>query len=129
MCTLSVFGVDYRSIEDPKTFCGLPGLTDLYLGDNQLKSIEFDFSCIEHLRFLDLQYNKLKRLDQNTLQRIDSVFAGHKTRRINLNQNPWVCDCYLKPFIEWTNSTKTSLFRQQVKTYQIIQSYGLLQTL
>ena len=79
-------------------FCGLPGLKDLYLGDNQLKSIDFDFGCIKQLRFLDLQYNKIKRLDGHTMQQIDNKFGGQKRMQINLIQNPWVCDCKSIPF-------------------------------
>ena len=103
-----------RSIEDPDMFCDLPGLKDLYLGDNQLKSIEFRFDCIKKLRFLDLQYNKIKRLDGHTMKQIDNAFANQKGRKINLIQNPWVCDCYLKPFIEWVLTTNSSLHQKQV---------------
>lgn len=96
-------------------FCDLPALSDLHLGDNQLKSIEFEFECIKKLRFLDLQYNKIKRLDNKTLKRIDKTFGGETGRRINLIQNPWVCDCYLKPFINWVLTTNASLYRKQVR--------------
>ena len=99
-------------------FCDLPALSDLYLGDNQLKSIEFDFECIKKLRFLDLQYNKMKRLDQKTLKQIDKTFGGRRDRKINLIQNPWVCDCYLEPFINWVRATNTSLYQKQVKFYK-----------
>ena len=77
-----------RAIDDPKMFCGLPGLKDLYLGDNQLKSIDFEFDCIKKLRYLDLQYNKMKRLDQQTMKRIDHKFGGNKGMQITLIQNP-----------------------------------------
>ena len=106
-----------RSIEDPDMFCDLPGLKDLYLGDNQLKSIEFRFDCIKKLRFLDLQYNKIKRLDGHTMKQIDNAFANQKGRKINLIQNPWVCDCYLKPFIEWVLTTNSSLHQKQVNVF------------
>ena len=95
-------------------FCGLPGLKDLYLGDNQLKSIEFDFGCIKQLRYLDLQYNKMKRMDEETMNRIDQKFGGNKRMQINLIQNPWVCDCYLKPFIDWVLKTNSTLHQKQV---------------
>jgi Leucine-rich repeat (LRR) protein len=107
------------SIEDPDMFCDLPGLKDLYLGDNQLKSIEFRFDCIKKLRFLDLQYNKIKRLDGHPMKQIDNAFANQKGRKINLIQNPWVCDCYLKPFIEWVLTTNSSLHqKQRMRCYQ-----------
>ena len=103
-----------RAIDDPKMFCGLPGLKDLYLGDNQLKSIDFEFDCIKKLRYLDLQYNKMKRLDQQTIKRIDHKFGGNKEMQLNLIQNPWVCDCYLEPFINWVLTTNSALHQKQV---------------
>ena len=42
------------SITD-NTFCDLPALQDLYLGDNQLTDIDFNMKCIKKLRMLDLQ--------------------------------------------------------------------------
>jgi len=101
-------------------FCDLPGLKDLYLGDNQLKSIDFRFDCIKKLRFLDLQYNKIKRLDGHTMKQIDNAFANQRERKINLIQNPWVCDCYLKPFIEWVLTTNSSLHQKQVIVFMIV---------
>ena len=109
----------FRAIDDPKMFCDLPGLEQLYLGDNQLKSIDFEFDCIKKLKYLDLQYNKIKRLDEHTMKRIDKVFVqtedGRTDKKINLIQNPWVCDCYLKPFIDWVLSTNSTLQHKEVQ--------------
>ena len=106
-----VMSPPFRSITN-NTFCGLPALSDLYLGDNQLQDLDFNFECIKNLRFLDVRANKIKRLDRTTLNRIDQVFAGHPTtRKINLNLNPWVCDCNLRKFNNWVRTTKTSFYQ------------------
>jgi len=94
------------------TFCGLPGLSDLYLGDNQLTNLDFNFECIKKLRFLDVQRNKIKRLDHATLDRIDSMFGDSPAKKINLNYNPWVCDCNLVNFVDWIKTTSTRLYRE-----------------
>jgi Leucine-rich repeat (LRR) protein len=50
----------FRSIKDFDMFCPLTALEELYLGDNQLQGVEFDFKCIKKLRHLDLEYNKIR---------------------------------------------------------------------
>ena len=45
-------------------FCSLPNLSQLYLADNQLSDINFDLNCLQKLRHVDLQGNKIKRLDK-----------------------------------------------------------------
>ena len=49
-------------------FCSLPNLSQLYLADNQLSDINFDLNCLKTLRHVDLQGNKIKRLDKVTIQ-------------------------------------------------------------
>jgi len=102
-----------------KLFCSgaVPNLSDLYLGNNQLQDINFNFECIKDLRFLDLSYNKIKRLDKTSLARIDKVFhQPHDNsdipRKINLIGNPFVCDCYLRPVFDWLMNTTTNLYRK-----------------
>ena len=36
--------------------------------------------------------------------------------KVNLNFNPWDCDCYLKPFVEWVKNTKTKIYREVIIT-------------
>jgi len=98
---------------DKDTFCDLPSLSDLYLGDNQLTDLDFDFQCIKKLRMLDVQRNKIKRLDKQTMKRIDKVFSGQNSKKVNLNYNPWECDCYLVPFVQWVKNTKTKFYRKE----------------
>jgi len=99
------------------TFCGLPNLKDLYLGDNQLTDLDFNFKCIKKLRFLDVQRNKIKRLDKRTLDRIDDKFGSGSgddgPKKLNLNWNPWECDCYLRPFVKWVKNTRARLYEER----------------
>ena len=95
-------------------FCSLDSLMDLYLENNQINDINFGFSCIKNLRFLDLSYNKIKRLRTSTLHRIDDTFhQPHKEtdppRILDLRGNPFVCDCNLLPFQRWLKTTTANL--------------------
>ena len=101
-------------------FCSgaIPALSDLYLGNNQLQAIDFNFECIKNLRFLDLSYNKIKRISKTDLARIDGFFhqphdgAIDVPRKINLIGNPYICDCYLRPVFDWLTNTTTNLYRK-----------------
>ena len=100
-------------------FCSdiLPSLSHLYLGNNQLYNLNFEFECIKKLQLLDVQYNKIKRLSQKTLQRIDRFFKQPENpddyiRKLNLVGNPFVCDCNLRHMFDWLRATTANLYRR-----------------
>ena len=102
-----------------KLFCSdiVPSLTHLYLGNNQLSNLNFEFECIKKLQYLDVEYNKIKRLGRSSLQRIDRYFTQPKKsedliRKINLVGNPFVCDCNLRPMFDWLRDTTANLYRR-----------------
>lgn len=99
-------------------FCSLPNLSQLYLADNQLSDINFDLNCLKSLRHVDLQGNKIKRLDQATLDKIDSYFArGGIERKLDLYENPFVCDCHLRTFYDWLLNTKILYEKDKLKCF------------
>jgi len=109
-------------IKDMDMFCQLPELLDLHLSDNQLTDINFSLDCLKKLRYLDLEYNKIRNLPQTTLEKLDQVF-GHKeegrdgsmryTRQLDLHGNPYNCDCHMKPLKKWLNQTKINLMNKE----------------
>ena len=99
-------------------FCGenLPDLEELYLGNNQLQKLDLSFECIEKQHFLDLSYNKIKRLSKMDLDRVGRHF--NDTKKIDLTGNPYVCDCYLRPLYDWLSNQTTYLNRKnQMRCY------------
>ena len=109
----------YRNISN-RIFCSdvVPALTDLYLANNQLYDLNFHFECIEHLRFLDVSYNKIKRLNSATMSRINEVFktpqnSSDKISKISLIGNPYVCDCNLRPMFDWLQNSQANLYRRE----------------
>lgn len=106
-------------------FCSdlFPALTHLDLSNNQLYDLNFEFECIKNLQYLDVGYNKIKRLSQKTLDRIDNFFKMPKTaadrpRKINLVGNPFVCDCNLRHLFDWLANTNANLrHREEMRCY------------
>ena len=64
--------------------------------------------------------NKIKRLDKRTLDRIDAKFGSGSgddgPKKLNLNWNPWECDCYLRPFVKWVKNTRSRLYEEVIHT-------------
>lgn len=102
-------------------FCGLKSLSELYLGDNQLQGIEFSLQCLEQLSYVSLEYNKIRRLDDKTLRKLDQVFASDKSGRktINLKGNPFRCDCHLDNFYDWLYHTNISFFHKVLVIFEV----------
>ena len=97
-------------------FCGLAALEELYLGDNQLQGVEFDFSCLKNLTHLSLEYNKIKRIPNAILKQFDKVF-GRGTRHpsakhLNLKGNPFRCDCHLTNLASWLERTEVKFYHK-----------------
>eukprot|EP00095_Tigriopus_kingsejongensis_P004630 maker-scaffold291_size219542-snap-gene-0.13 protein:Tk04630 transcript:maker-scaffold291_size219542-snap-gene-0.13-mRNA-1 annotation:"hypothetical protein DAPPUDRAFT_103849" len=98
------------SIEDDDMFCSMPSLSNLHLADNQLQDIDFSLDCLEQLTYLDLQYNKIRRLSERTLKKLDDALKSDgDDRAVHLKGNPFHCDCYLKNFQNWLRNTRTTL--------------------
>ena len=74
-------------------------------------------------QYLDVGYNKIKRLNQKTLARIDGFFKMPHTkddipRKINLVGNPFVCDCNLRHMFDWLTNTNSNLrHREELRCY------------
>jgi len=114
-------------IKDDDMFCELPELLDLHLGDNQLSDINFSLSCLKKLRYLDLEFNKIRNLRKDTLDKLDTVF-GNKSNsisQIDLHGNPFTCDCNMNPLYDWLKVTKARLVnKQEMRCYDGYPAYN-----
>ena len=59
--------------KNPNIFCSLSHLMDLQLGDNNISDINFNFNCIENLRFIDLRNNRIHNLSNKTLLKFEEL--------------------------------------------------------
>ncbi|XP_040581557.1 trophoblast glycoprotein [Lepeophtheirus salmonis] len=103
-------------IQDKNMFCILPSLRELYIGDNQLQSIDIALNCLKKLTLLDVRYNKIKRLDKETIDRLEQAF-GNGSGRLIMNENPFHCDCHLRPFYDWVFNTKANINKEDLRCY------------
>lgn len=78
------------------SFISIPSLNTLDLSGCQISSIEPGaFRGLKSLQFLELDGNRLSTLLPNVLQDLNPLYT------MELHQNPWNCDCHLRPAREW----------------------------
>lgn len=95
---LSLAGNRIREIKSG-AFLALGRLNHLDLSSNQLVHLETDaFRGLRSLQTLKLNRNQLQSLPaaESFVQ-----FLPAKMAAIELHDNPWHCDCHLKPIREW----------------------------
>lgn len=81
----------------------LPSLRHLDLRNNSLVSLTYaSFRNLTHLESLHLEDNALKVLHNSTL----AEWQGLAHVRVFLDNNPWVCDCYLADMVAWLKETE-----------------------
>ncbi|XP_037943156.1 leucine-rich repeat neuronal protein 3-like [Teleopsis dalmanni] len=93
---------------DPKVFCALPNLRELYLADNLLTELNFEVHCLSNLQLLDLQRNKLQFVKTEhtaALNELQSRRHFGNNLNVDFNLNPFVCD-EIESFRNWILSTK-----------------------
>ena len=73
----------------------------LNLKNNCLWLINFEFTHMKDLTFLDLSDNSLTQLNAETRDRIDMIKTISTTFRMNLGGNPLECSCSNLQFVHW----------------------------
>ncbi|XP_035676354.1 carboxypeptidase N subunit 2-like isoform X3 [Branchiostoma floridae] len=82
-------------------FRGLGNLMTLYLNNNEISDIQAGtFNSMPQLVILDLQNNRLTVLNAEMFAELSAIsvnIARHSFEGININNNPWQCDCRMLP--------------------------------
>ncbi|KAL5274703.1 hypothetical protein ACFFRR_001024 [Megaselia abdita] len=105
--------------KDRKVFCDLPSLRDLHLGDNLINEINFDVKCLKHLRFLDFTRNRFEYIKAKDLDLLDNLeLEPNRTSNliVDLEFNPFVCDCRIIPLQKWIQTTAVSVRNKETLT-------------
>lgn len=106
------------SFGDKRVFCDLPSIMDLYLGDNLLTQIDFDITCLKHLRYIDLENNKIRMLSSRQLKILDGFPARNQSLTLDLHNNPYSCECGTNELFNWLQETKVEVRRKdQIRCY------------
>lgn len=103
---------EISQFNDKRVFCDFPALLDLHLGDNLLKEINFNITCLKKLRFLDLERNKFETLRPHDMKLFDEVQRepGRTTNfMVDLKYNPFQCDCGIYPMYDWMRNTNVTI--------------------
>ncbi|XP_072106179.1 trophoblast glycoprotein [Mobula birostris] len=83
-----------------RTFSHLTSLRQLDLRNNSFVVFRDTFQDL-NLQMLDLRFNALKTVGNGTLAELNS----QPQLRVDLRDNPFVCDCGIKEFLGWLQST------------------------
>lgn len=100
---------EISNFQDRKVFCDLPSLMDLHLGSNLLTGLDFDIDCLKHLRFIDLEQNKIKVLTSQELEMLDELPARNQNLTLDLRNNPFSCECAFSELFDWFSVTKVNI--------------------
>lgn len=110
---------------DRNVFCDLPALRELYLADNLLSEVNFNVTCMRKLHFLNLERNRFELVRTKDLQLLDRLQelqrrpdSTAEELLVDWNLNPFVCDCQLRPFVEWLSRTVVSVRNREQMTCQ-----------
>lgn len=100
-------------ITEPRVFCPLKDLLDLHLGNNQLTGINFNLSCMPHLRFVDLGNNLIRGLAGDQLASLDSM-TSNRSLTVDLALNPFSCGCNIDNVYNWLRNTKVMVRNREL---------------
>ena len=102
---------EIHSFSNGGVFCHLPAVEEIYLGDNLIRSLSFNVSCLTKLRVLDLRRNLIEFLDEGSRKLLDEIPS--KNFQVDLGMNPFLCDCHIKDTLTWMNETKVLLLERK----------------
>lgn len=108
---LKILNLEQNSIStfspnDNDLFCSMKKLRRLMLANNLLKHFELNLTCLNELLYLDISENHISNVDNHSLILLQSI---PNTYHVNISENPFRCDCYLKDFYHLIrNQTNTN---------------------
>jgi len=92
-------------------FCSLPALEELYLGNNHLKDLCLNLTCLKNLKVIDAGSNSIPYFNDSNLKYLENVNNSHLT--INLTANPFRCDCNMVKTHIWMLTTPINLLNRE----------------
>nr|XP_053648363.1 trophoblast glycoprotein-like [Cherax quadricarinatus] len=104
-----------------KVFCQLQELEQVLLGDNRLIDFDFRIDCLHSLIYIDLERNMISRLSDQAMADLDDFMKSKPRLEIKLDDNPFVCDCRSKNFINWLNTTSVKV--KNWENYKCVDGY------
>lgn len=102
---------EIRYFKDENVFCDLPNLHDVYLGQNNIPSLNFNVNCLKKLRYLDLESNNITKFSQRDLDAFDKLAQPYKSENLilDIDNNPFRCDSAVKNLYNWLHKTSVKV--------------------
>ena len=113
---LKILNLEENSIitfPTPFIFCALPSLQKVYLAKNLINDFKLNLTCTPKLRLVDLTENQITTLTNSSFIYLESSKAVF---HINLENNPFRCDCNLNDFVNWIKRTKVFVLGRRLFT-------------
>ena len=95
------------SIAD-NAFCNCKRMKWLKLNNNELNQVEFFVRNMSSLELLDLRGNQLTYLNETFTTDLDLLYTRRRFR-LDILDNPFVCDCSTVAFVRWVQNTSVEL--------------------
>nr|XP_022335028.1 toll-like receptor 2 [Crassostrea virginica] len=93
----------------------------LNLSNNEIETISFDLSSALKLREINLSFNKIVKLDSDSMRKLD---APRKIPLvINMANNSFTCDCGSLDFLRWMKASTNKHFLQ-IDKYECLYENG-----
>ena len=96
-------------IQDQNLFCDLTSLREIYLANNFLSDLNVNLTCLPQLSYINLSRNQIRHITTQSYiyGLLNSVNTEGDELRLDLSDNPFICDCNLQLYIEWVkNATR-----------------------
>ena len=88
-------------------FTSLNALETLDLSYNILTQVTFSVSSLFSLSLLNLSHNSINHLTANITKELDELVSSNsQALHVDLQYNPFMCDCQFLSFIKWMRQTK-----------------------
>ena len=94
-----------------KSFLSNANLAEIRLSNNSFTQLSLDVSKLHKLELLDLRYNDIQYLDEQSMQKVEflniqhqnGLQLGHNNTQFQLllEGNPFTCKCEAFPFLQW----------------------------
>jgi Leucine-rich repeat (LRR) protein len=110
---------DMQFVDDAfgKALCTMDSLKHVNLQGNSLFKLAFThcFQKSKQLEKIDLSDNALATLDQRSMTVFDHIVSSNEkvNLTVNLLNQQWSCDCNIKPFRRWMDTTKVHLIGKE----------------
>ncbi|XP_056630097.1 phospholipase A2 inhibitor [Diorhabda carinulata] len=103
---------EIKNFKDDRVFCDLPNIHDIYLGNNNIPSLNFNITCLPKLRYLDLEKNNITKFSYQDLENFDKLAYPYRTTQnltLDIDGNPFRCDQAINNLYNWLHKTNVKV--------------------